>query len=163
MVGMTDVFEEFVAVVAAGLSGPCDPVSGAGLAGRVHLSRFHFDRVIGAAAGDVAGVLPRGAEWVHFQPPAGLRLPARRKVRGMDVLVRMVEHHVWLASVEDLLFQVREYGGRVVTPIPELRTRHADAGARFVTLVNQLNKTAASTSPSWTPPVNHPGSSPTAA
>jgi hypothetical protein len=35
---------------------------------------------------------------VHFQPPAGLRLPARRNVSGMDVLVRMVEHQVWLTG-----------------------------------------------------------------
>jgi len=125
---------------------------------------------------------------VHFQPPAGLRLPARRKVRGMDVLVRMVEHHVWLtgemiergarldaavldrpielsvegidddisirylldrlvwqeemwlASVEDRPFQVPECGRDVTTPISELRVRHAEAGSRFVALVNQLNE-----------------------
>jgi AraC-like DNA-binding protein len=245
---MADVFEEFVAVVAEGMAGPGTAVvNGAGLAGRVHLSRFHFDRVIGAVAGespfafrrrvlleraayrllaeqvavlDVAveagygsheaftrafarayGMSPR--EWrreasrvfflaapsgVHFQPPAGLRLPARREVQGMDVLVRMVEHHVWLtgemiergarldaaaldrpielsvegidddisirylldrlvwqeemwlASVEDRPFQVPECGRQVVTPIPELRERHAIAGSRFVALVNQLNE-----------------------
>ncbi|WP_433164562.1 helix-turn-helix domain-containing protein [Kribbella sp. CA-247076] len=241
---MADVFEEFVGAVASGLDGP---VNGVDLAGRVHLSRFHLDRVIGAAAGespyafrrrvlleraayrllaggltvlDVAveagygsheaftrafvrayGMSPR--EWrrepsrvfflpapsgVHFQPPAGLRLPAREEVRGMDVLVRMVEHHVWLtgeliergarldaaaldrpielsvegidddisirylldrlvwqeemwlASVEERPFQVPECGREVVTPIPELRSRHAVAGARFVALVNQLNE-----------------------
>ena len=245
--GMADVFEEFVAVVASGMAEPCESVHGIGLAERVHLSRFHFDRVIGAVAGespfafrrrvlleraayrllaeqvavlDVAveagygsheaftrafarayGMSPR--EWrreasrvffltapsgVHFQPPAGLRLPARRKVRGMDVLVRMVEHHVWLtgemiergarldaavldrpielsvegidddisirylldrlvwqeemwlASVEDRPFQVPECGRDVTTPISELRVRHAEAGSRFVALVNQLNE-----------------------
>jgi AraC-like DNA-binding protein len=244
---MADVFEEFVGVVAAGLAGPCEAVDGAGLAGRVHLSRFHFDRVIGAVAGEsptafrrrvlleraayrllaegiavlevaveagygsheaftrafarAYGMSPR--EWrrepsrvfflaapsgVHFQPPAGLRLPARRKVRGMDVLVRMVEHHVWLtgemiergarldaatldrpielsvegidddisirylldrlvwqeemwlASVEDRPFEVPECGTAVTTPISELRTRHAEAGSRFVALVNRLNE-----------------------
>lgn len=249
--GMADVFEEFVAVVAAGMAGPCESVNGAGLAGRVHLSRFHFDRVIGAVAGEspfafrrrvlleraayrllaeqvavlevaveagygsheaftraftrafarAYGMSPR--EWrreasrvffltapsgVHFQPPAGLRLPARRRVRGMDVLVRMVEHHVWLtgeliergarldaatldrpielsvegidddisirylldrlvwqeemwlASVEDRPFQVPECGREVTTPISDLRTRHAEAGSRFVALINQLNE-----------------------
>ena len=35
---------------------------------------------------------------VHFHPPAGLRLPARGKVSGMDLLVKMVEHHVWLTA-----------------------------------------------------------------
>ena len=33
---------------------------------------------------------------VHFNPPGGLRVPAQRKVTGMDLLTRMVEHHVWL-------------------------------------------------------------------
>ncbi|MFI7061382.1 helix-turn-helix domain-containing protein [Kribbella sp. NPDC050124] len=35
---------------------------------------------------------------VHFHPPAGIRVPAREKVSSMDVLTRMVEHHVWLAG-----------------------------------------------------------------
>jgi AraC family transcriptional regulator len=35
---------------------------------------------------------------VHFHPPAGLRLPARTKVTAMDLLTRMVEHHVWLVG-----------------------------------------------------------------
>ena len=33
---------------------------------------------------------------VHFHPPAGLRLPAPRTETSMDLLVRMVEHHIWL-------------------------------------------------------------------
>jgi AraC family transcriptional regulator len=33
---------------------------------------------------------------VHFHPPGGLRLPARGKVTSMDLVVRMVEHHIWL-------------------------------------------------------------------
>jgi AraC family transcriptional regulator len=33
---------------------------------------------------------------VHFHPPGGLRLPGPRKVGSMDLVVRMVEHHVWL-------------------------------------------------------------------
>lgn len=35
---------------------------------------------------------------VHFHPPGGLRLPARTEVTAMNLLVRMVEHHVWLAG-----------------------------------------------------------------
>lgn len=35
---------------------------------------------------------------VHFHPPGGLRLPAREKVTSMDLLTRMVEHHVWLVG-----------------------------------------------------------------
>ena len=35
---------------------------------------------------------------VHFHPPGSLRLPARDKVSSMDLLTRMVEHHVWLTG-----------------------------------------------------------------
>jgi AraC-like DNA-binding protein len=151
----TDLFAAFVTAVADSLDDPA--TTGADLARRVHLSRFHFDRVVTAAAGEspaafrrrllleraayrllsedtgvlelaidagygsheaftrafarAYGMSPR--EWrrepsrrfflaapsgVHFQPPAGLRLPARRKAKGMDVLVSMVEHHVWLTG-----------------------------------------------------------------
>jgi AraC family transcriptional regulator len=150
-----DLFATFVDLVAESLDHP--ETSAADLACRAHLSRFHFDRVVTAAAGespsafrrrillersayrllsrpdgvlDIAveagygsheaftrafarayGVTPRAwrrgparrffldaPSGVHFHPPAGLRLPAQRKVEGMDVLVRMVEHHVWLTG-----------------------------------------------------------------
>src|SRR5690242_5457763 len=55
---------------------------------------------------------------VHFQPPAGLRLPARRKVRGMDVLVRMVEHHVWLTG------EMIERGARLDRKSTRLNSSH---------------------------------------
>ena len=35
---------------------------------------------------------------VHFHPPGGLRLPARDEVSSMDLMQRMVEHHVWLVG-----------------------------------------------------------------
>jgi AraC family transcriptional regulator len=35
---------------------------------------------------------------VHFVPPGSLRLPAHRKVTAMELLTRMVEHHVWLVG-----------------------------------------------------------------
>ena len=35
---------------------------------------------------------------MHFNPPGGLRVPAHRKVTAMDLLTRMVEHHVWLVG-----------------------------------------------------------------
>jgi len=35
---------------------------------------------------------------VHFHPPGSLRLPARTKVTSMDLLVSLVEHHVWLVG-----------------------------------------------------------------
>jgi AraC family transcriptional regulator len=35
---------------------------------------------------------------VHFSPPGGLRLPARSKEAPMNLLLKMVEHHVWLTG-----------------------------------------------------------------
>ena len=127
------------------------------LAGRLHLSRFHLDRIVASVAGEppsrfrrrillersayrlvtTAATHPRhrgrgratartrrspgpsprrtasgpagGARTrrairieapsdVHFHPPGGLRLPAREKVTPMDLLTKMVEHHVWLTG-----------------------------------------------------------------
>ena len=35
---------------------------------------------------------------VHFHPPGGLQLPARDEVSSMDLMRKMVEHHVWLVG-----------------------------------------------------------------
>ncbi len=35
---------------------------------------------------------------VHFHPPGGLRLPSRMGVEPMDLVSKMVEHHVWLVG-----------------------------------------------------------------
>jgi AraC-like DNA-binding protein len=35
---------------------------------------------------------------VHFHPPGGLRLPAHSEVTDMNLLEKMVEHHVWLVG-----------------------------------------------------------------
>jgi len=149
-----DTFLRFVDSLAAHLDD--HQAGGAELAARVHLSRFHFDRVIGAVSGESPArfrrrvLLERGAyrlvtsqksvldiaveagyssneaftrafrraygtppsAWraaprrfqlpapnaVHFHPPGSLRLPARSKVTAMDLLTRMVEHHIWLTG-----------------------------------------------------------------
>jgi AraC-like DNA-binding protein len=129
---------------------------GAQLAARLHLSRFHFDRIVSSVGGETPArfrrrvlleraayrlltcdrtVLDVGVEagyasheaftrafqraygvppaaWraaprriqldtpngVHFHPPGSLRLPARAKVTAMDLLTKMVEHHIWLVG-----------------------------------------------------------------
>jgi AraC family transcriptional regulator len=149
-----DTFLRFVDSLAAHLDD--HQAGGAELAARAHLSRFHFDRVIGAVSGESPArfrrrvLLERGAyrlvtsqlsvldiaveagyssneaftrafqraygsapsAWraaprrfqlaapnaVHFHPPGSLRLPARSKVTAMDLLIRMVEHHIWLTG-----------------------------------------------------------------
>ena len=35
---------------------------------------------------------------VHFHPPGTLRLPTTTKVTPMDLLTRMIEHHLWLTG-----------------------------------------------------------------
>lgn len=147
-----DTFLRFVDSLASHLDE--HQARGDELAARVHLSRFHFDRVICAVAGESPArfrrrvLLERGAYrlitsrmsvldiaveagyssheaftrafqraygappsvWratprrfqlsapneVHFHPPGSLRLPARSKLTAMELLTRMVEHHIWL-------------------------------------------------------------------
>lgn len=59
-----------------------------------------FRRAYGAAPsawraqpGRIELTTPNG---VHFHPPGGLRLPARDEVTSMDLLAKLLEHHVWL-------------------------------------------------------------------
>lgn len=39
-----------------------------------------------------------GPSGVHFHPPGSLRLPTSREVTPMDLMTRMIEHHVWLTG-----------------------------------------------------------------
>lgn len=152
MSAATDTFVRFVCVLADTLDEP--GASGDELASRLHLSRFHADRLVAAVAGEPPGALRRRilleraayrllvsrddvlkiafdagyssheaftrafkraygnppSTWrqrptplqvpapngVHFNPPGGIRLPAEGKVTAMDLIQRMVEHHVWL-------------------------------------------------------------------
>ena len=128
----------------------------AAIASRLHLSRFHVDRLVSAAVGEPPAGLRRRilleraahrlmttdddllpvsldagygsheaftrafaraygrppSRWrlrpsgyrigpagrVHFNPPGGLSLPAERKVTEMELVTRMLEHHVWLVG-----------------------------------------------------------------
>ena len=149
-----DRFTAFVDRLAADLDAM--PARAEDMAAAAHLSRFHFERVIAAVAGesptrfrsrilleraahrmtttearllDIAveagysshesftrafrreyGVAPstwrrRPARFriaapngVHFHPPGGLRLPARHRMDGVDLVIEMVEHHVWVVG-----------------------------------------------------------------
>ncbi|MBW8732560.1 MAG: helix-turn-helix domain-containing protein [Terrabacter sp.] len=149
-----DRFVAFVDRLAVDLD--AIPTRAEEMAAAAHLSRFHFERVIAAIAGesptrfrtrilleraayrmtttdatllDIAveagyssneaftrafrrdyGVAPSTwRRWparfripapndVHFHPPAGLRLPARHRMDSVDLVVEMVEHHVWVVD-----------------------------------------------------------------
>jgi AraC-like DNA-binding protein len=150
----TDTFRSFVEAIACDLDD--HELRGAELASRAYRSRWHFDRLVSATAGEppaslrrrvlleraayrlvtgAAGILEIAIEagygsneaftrsfrraygvapsaWrasprqiqlpspngVHFHPPGSLRLPARTEVTPMNLLNKMVEHHVWLVG-----------------------------------------------------------------
>lgn len=149
-----DTFAGFLDVLAADLDN--HEARAEDRAAQLHLSRYHFDRVIRATAGEppaafrrrilmeraafrlatsrdgvlrlavdagyssneaftrafqrAYGVAP--SAWrarpgqiqldspndVHFHPPGGLRLPGISEVNTMNLLIRMVEHHLWLVG-----------------------------------------------------------------
>src|SRR5438309_1715265 len=151
----TDRLQSILDLVDQSLHEP--DLRGAQLAGRAHLSRFHFDRLVAAALGESPGALRRrllleraahrlsssddqiidvaltagyrspeafsrafaraygcppsthrrrrgtafrlpAPSGVHFHPPGGLRLPSTSGSATMDVLTRMVDHHLWLVG-----------------------------------------------------------------
>ena len=157
MTTSTDTFASFVDHLTEALDDPrITEASGEEWAGRLHFSRYHFDRMIKSVAGEPPSALRRRilleraayrmitttaplidiaveagygsheaftraftraygappAAWrrrpghiqieapsdVHFHPPGSLRLPARDKVSSMDLLTKMVEHHIWLTG-----------------------------------------------------------------
>jgi AraC family transcriptional regulator len=188
----SDTFAAFVEVLTEALDE--HEVTSADLAHRVHLSRFHFDRVIAATAGESPGRLRRRvlleraayrllttarsvldigveagysahesftrafvraygsppAQWrtsptrlqieapngVHFHPPDSLRLPAQRKVSSMDVLVSMVEHHVWL--VGEMLVRAEQLSDDQLDERIELSVEGVDDEPTLRSLLSRL-------------------------
>lgn len=154
MTGPRDTFSAWLDVLVDTLDEP--DLTGEQIAGRLHLSRFHLDRIVSAGAGEAPRSLRRrvllersayrlaasrrsvldiaveagygsheaftrafrraygttpsawrgrpgtirleAANDIHFHPPGGIRLPAQRKVTAMDLVQRMVEHHIWLTG-----------------------------------------------------------------
>ena len=154
MSSATDTFAAWLDVLVDTLDEP--GLTGEEIAARLHLSRFHLDRVVSAVAGEAPRALRRrvlleraafrlaasrrsvldvaveagygsheaftrafrraygeaptawrerpgpirveAGNGIHFHPPAGIRLPAQRRVTAMDLLQKMVEHHVWLVG-----------------------------------------------------------------
>ncbi len=194
----TDTFARFVDVLAASLDD--HDLSGEVLAARLHLSRFHVDRLVSAAAGEPPAALRRRvlleraafrlittrddvlrvaldagyasheaftrafrraygeapARWrrqptqfqldapsdVHFNPPGGLRLPAYRKVTTMDLLLRMVEHDIWL--VGEMLTRARDLPDEVLDAPIEISVENLDdvptLRSQLARLVGQLEQ-----------------------
>jgi len=154
MTHRSDTFARFIDVLADALDD--HEATGADLAARLYLSRFHLDRIVTSVGGEPPATLRRRLlleraayrlattqapilqvateagygsheaftrafirgfgvgprDWrthpvtftidapndVHFQPPGTIRLPSTTKVTPMDLLTRMIEHHIWLTG-----------------------------------------------------------------
>jgi AraC family transcriptional regulator len=188
----TDTFARFMDVLADTLDD--HELSGEALASRLHLSRFHADRLVSAAAGEPPTALRRRvlleraayrlvttdddvlrialdagyssheaftrafgraygqapSRWrrrptrfqieapsdVHFNPPGGLRVPAHRKATAMDLLTRMVEHHVWL--VGEMLTRADRLGDDVLDAPIEISVEGVDDEPTLRSLLSRL-------------------------
>ena len=187
-----DTFAAFVTVLSTALDDHA--ATATELARRVHLSRFHFDRLVAAAAGEAPAAFRRRilleraayrlvtgtssvldvaveagyssheaftraftkaygsapAQWrrrptrlqidapsgVHFHPPGGLRLPAHARMHSMDLVVRMVEHHVWL--VEQMLTRAAKLGDEQLDRPIELSVEGVDDDPTLRSLLSRL-------------------------
>ena len=73
---------------------------------------------------------------VHFHPPADLRLPGRTEVTSMDLVIKMVEHHIWL--VGQMLDQAATLDeARLDAPI-EMSVEGVDANPTLRRLLSRL-------------------------
>ena len=169
-------------------------LTGAQVAARAFLSRFHFDRLIAAATGESPGALRRrllleraayqlragpgqvamvavaagygspeafthafnraygksparyrsGAaavhipapNGIHFQPPGGIRLPARNRRSTVDVLKSMLEHDAWL--IGQLLDRSAELDQEVLDRPVEISPRGLEDGTSLRGLLTSL-------------------------
>jgi AraC family transcriptional regulator len=188
----TDTFARFVDVLADALDD--HDASGDELASRLHLSRFHFDRLVSATAGEPPATLRRRvlleraayrlittdddllrvaldagyssheaftrafgraygqapSAWrrqptsfrieapsqVHFNPPGGLRAPAHGKVTTVDLLIKMVEHHVWL--VGEMVDRADGLADDVLDAPVEISVEGIDDGPTLRSLLSRL-------------------------
>ena len=188
----TDSFASFVEILADTMDD--HEASAESMAARVHLSRFHFDRLVSAAAGEPPATLRRRvlleraayrlitterdvlnvaveagygsheaftraftrayglspARWrrqptgfrieapsrIHFHPPAGLRAPATRKVSAMELVTKMIEHHVWL--VGEMLARAQNLPSEVLERPIEISVEGIDSEPTLRSLLARL-------------------------
>ena len=192
MSSTTDAFARFLDLLVVSLDD--HGLSGEALASRVHLSRFHFDRLVSAAAGEPPAALRRRilleraayqlvttdrdvldvaleagyssheaftrafvraygqspSRWrrkptgfrieapsdVHFHPPRHLWVPAERKVTTMDLVIRMVEHYVWLTG--EMLSRAERLSGDALDAPVEISVEGIDSDPTLRSLLSRL-------------------------
>jgi AraC-like DNA-binding protein len=73
---------------------------------------------------------------VHFHPPGGLRLPATSEETTMNLLVRMVEHHLWL--VGEMVDRAARLDDATLDKPIQLSVEPLDPGATTRRLLSRL-------------------------
>ena len=73
---------------------------------------------------------------VHFHPPGGLRLPARDEVSSMDLMGKMVEHHVWL--IGEIVDRAGALGHEQLDAPIELSVEGVDCDPTLRSLLSRL-------------------------
>lgn len=73
---------------------------------------------------------------IHFHPPGGLRLPATTRSDAMDVLTRMLDHHLWLTG--EIVDRIDGLGEEVLDRPIESSVAGIDAGPTLRELAGRL-------------------------
>ena len=73
---------------------------------------------------------------VHFHPPGGLRLPARKEVTSMDLVVTMTKHHIWL--VGQMIDRARRLNDPQLDPPIEISVEGIDENPTARSLLSRL-------------------------
>ena len=73
---------------------------------------------------------------VHFHPPGGLRLPATSEETTMNLLVRMVEHHLWL--VGEMVDRAARLDDATLDKPIEISVEQLDPGSTTRSLLSRL-------------------------
>jgi AraC-like DNA-binding protein len=73
---------------------------------------------------------------VHFNPPGGLVLPAERKVTEMDLVTKMLEHHVWL--VGEMVDRAQRLDGEALDRPIEISVEGIDDDPTLRSLMSRL-------------------------
>lgn len=73
---------------------------------------------------------------VHFLPPGTLRVPARETVTSMDLLEKMVEHHVWL--VGDLIDRAATVDDAVLDELVRVSVDNEDGTMTMRSILSRL-------------------------
>ena len=73
---------------------------------------------------------------VHFHPPGSLRLPADTRSSGMDVLLRMIDHHIWLTG--EIVDRMSRLSDEVLDQPIELSVEGIDADPTLRSVADRL-------------------------